>query len=179
MNITADLLVRAIGCTPHKGEQWAMPLSLACERYEINTPARLAAFLAQIGHESGKLQWTRELWGPTGPQSRYDGRDDLGNAEPGDGYRYRGRGLIQITGRAGYRAASDALGHDFVVDPDALERAPWAAISAAWWWHAHGCNELADAGEFDRITRTINGGTNGADNRRRLWVRAKAALGVA
>lgn len=96
---------------------------VACERYHINTPARLAAFLAQIGHESGKLAWTRELWGPTGPQSRYDGREDLGNTEPGDGYRFRGRGLIQITGRDNYRTASDALGHDFIADPDTLERA--------------------------------------------------------
>lgn len=146
------------------------------ERHSINTPARQAAFLAQIGHESGRLRYVRERWGPTAAQRGYEGRADLGNTQPGDGKRYMGRGLIQITGRANYRRCGEALGLDLINRPELLEVHAHAAMSAAWFWSSRGLNELADAGEFDKITRRINGGQNGREERLALWQLAQAAL---
>lgn len=149
------------------------------QRYQITSPVRQAAFLAQIGHESGQLRYVREIWGPTAAQKRYEGRKDLGNTESGDGARFKGRGLIQITGRENYRKAGAALGLPLLDQPELLEQAEWSAISAAWWWASHGLNELADAGKFEQITRTINGGLNGQDDRLAIWKRAQGVLGGA
>ena len=98
---TGARLDRATNMLPH--------LESAMADYQINTTIRIAAFLAQIGHESGGLKWLSELWGPTPAQSRYEGRKDLGNVQPGDGFLYRGRGFIQLTGRANYASARDRL----------------------------------------------------------------------
>ena len=143
---------------------------------QINTPARAAAFLAQVGHESGQLRYLREIWGPTPAQTRYEGRADLGNTQPGDGKRFMGRGLIQITGRANYAACGTALGVDLVGQPELLERPEYAAGSAAWFWLKNNLNRFADRGDFVGLTRAINGGTNGIGDRRALWERAKSAL---
>lgn len=174
--LTAEQLAAAIGCPAKRAARWIEPLTRAMEAYDINTPERIAAFLAQIGHESGGLLYVKELWGPTPAQSRYEGRADLGNTEPRDGFKYRGRGLIQITGRANYRRASAALGVDFEASPELLEKPDFAALSAAWFWQSHGLNALADTGEFDRITRIINGGTNGRAERMALWEQAKEVI---
>lgn len=147
-------------------------LNAAMEEFAINTTKRQAAFLAQIGHESGELRYTREL----ASGSAYEGRKDLGNINAGDGVKFKGRGLIQITGRSNYEAVKASLGIDCIANPDLLEAPALAARSAAWWWANHGLNELADAGEFDRITRRINGGTNGAASRNEYWARAKKVL---
>ena len=174
--IDAQLLQTAVGCTPERADLFAPHLSAACRYYGIDTPERLAAFLAQIGHESGSLRYVREI----ADGSAYEGRRDLGNLVPGDGARYRGRGLIQLTGRDNYRQMRDLLDHlgppDFLDFPAALEEPQWAAWSAAAWWHSRHLSDLADAGDFDAITRRINGGTNGAADRRQRWERAKAAL---
>lgn len=174
--ITSELLRIAVGCTPERADLFAPHLSAACRYYGIDTPERLAAFLAQIGHESGSLRYVREI----ADGSAYEGRRDLGNLVPGDGARYRGRGLIQLTGRDNYRQMRDLLDHlgppDFLDFPAALEEPQWAAWSAAAWWHSRHLSDLADAGDFDAITRRINGGTNGAADRRQRWERAKAAL---
>lgn len=143
---------------------------------QINTPARAAAFLAQVGHESGQLRYLREIWGPTPAQTRYEGRTDLGNTQPGDGKRFLGRGLIQITGRAHYAACGAALGVDLIAQPELLEKPEYAAGSAAWFWLQNSLNRFADRGDFVGLTRAINGGTNGITDRRALWERAKAAL---
>jgi putative chitinase len=180
--LDADLLVAALGCTRERAEMFAPHLDAACARYAIDTPARLAAFLAQIGHESGALRYTAELWGPTPAQTRYEGRADLGNLQPGDGYRYKGRGLIQTTGRANYVRLRDRLRAagvecpDFEAEPEALEQPQWAALSAADYWGMRGLNALADAGDFESITRRINGGLNGQADRLRRWEKAKAVL---
>jgi putative chitinase len=145
--------------------------------YAIDSPARQAAFLAQIGHESGGLIYVRELWGPTPSQEGYEGRADLGNTEPGDGFRYRGRGLIQVTGRANYATCGAALNLPLIDSPELLEQASNAAQSAAWFWNSHGLNDLADTGDFNTITRRINGGLNGLANRLALYATCKAALG--
>lgn len=176
--MTADQLAAIYDCHTVRAAKWAPLLTAAMERFDIDTPARQAAFLAQIGHESGRLVYVRELWNPARCpwQARYEGRADLGNVQEGDGARFLGRGLLQITGRAGYRAAGAALGEDFESYPALLETPRWAALSAAWYWHSHGLNALADAGDFEPITRRINGGLNGQEDRLALWQSAKEVL---
>ena len=181
--ITPDLLRAAVGCTPERAQAFAGPLSEACALFEVNTPARLAAFLAQVGHESASLRYTSELWGPTPAQQRYEGRADLGNTQPGDGSRYRGHGLLQTTGRANHRELRPALllaGYeavpDFEAEPERLTEPRWAAASAGFFWASRSCNALADAGAFEAITRKINGGTNGLADRIARLSRAQAAL---
>lgn len=159
-------------------------LNLAMLNRQINTPQRAAAFLAQIGHESGELHYVREL-GSDQYLTKYDTGSlaaRLGNTPEadGDGQKYRGRGLIQITGRRNYLACSQALFGDdrLLQQPQLLERPQWACESAAWFWQSNGLNELADKDQFTTITRRINGGLNGLDERLQLWARAKAVLGV-
>lgn len=185
--ITPAALAAATGATPARALHWLPHIQHACHVFGINTPARLAAFLAQIGHESGRLVYVREIWGPTPAQQRYEGRADLGNTQPGDGRRYAGRGLIQTTGRHNYRATTAGLRAyapnvpDFEAQPALLEQPAWAALSAAWYWHSRNLNVLADQGSDDAfvaITKKINGGTNGLHDRRWLWAHAQQALGA-
>jgi putative chitinase len=187
--VTPDQLRGATSCTAQRAAECAAPLSAACAFYGIDTPARLAAFLAEIGHESGSLRYLREIWGPTAAQQGYEGRRDLGNTEPGDGRRYLGRGFIQNTGRANYRRLTQRLRErfagapDFEANPEALEDIEWAAIAAADYWDMRGLNAMADAGQFDRISKAINLGNpdsrrepNGAADRRRRLAQAQQAL---
>lgn len=159
-------------------------LNAAMLNRRITTPERIAAFLAQIGHESGELRYVREL-GSDQYLSKYDTgalAARLGNSPEadGDGQKYRGRGLIQITGRRNYLACSQALFGDerLLQQPELLEQPQWAAESAAWFWQSNGLNELADKDQFTTITQRINGGLNGLENRMQLWARAKAVLWV-
>lgn len=174
--MTPQDLARATGARIDRATEFLPHIEAAMAEFEINTPDRQAAFLAQIGHESGGLHWTTEIWGPSIAQSHYEGRDDLGNMDEGDGFRFKGRGLIQTTGRANYRDTGDALGVDLLTDPTLLAQPELAARSAAWFWREHGLNELADVGDFTRITRKINGGTNGMDDRLALYAVAKEVL---
>lgn len=180
--MTPEQLRAATGCSQERANLFAEPLSVACAFYGIDTPERLAAFLAQIGHESGSLRFTTELWGPTPAQARYEGRADLGNVQPGDGFKFRGRGLIQTTGRHNYARVRNRLRErfngvpNFEEDPDALTDPQWAALSAADYWDDKGLNALADAGQFEKITRRINGGLNGQADRLARWERAKRAF---
>ena len=151
-------------------------LNTAMNRYQIVGPKRIAAFIAQIGHESGQLKYVKEIWGPTAAQVKYEGRKDLGNTIAGDGSKYRGRGLIQITGRANYMACGEGLGLDLIKQPELLEKPQHACMSAAWFWASRCLNTLADAGQFDKITRRINGGLNGAADRQALYARALKVL---
>ncbi|NWB31617.1 glycoside hydrolase family 19 protein [Pseudomonas gingeri] len=158
------------------------PLNTAMSDHQINTPKRIAAFLAQVGHESAQLRYVREL-GSDQYLSKYDTGAlaiRLGNTPDadGDGQRYRGRGLIQITGRSNYRQCSLALFGDerLLQQPELLEQPQWAAESAAWFWEQQGLNALADADQFNSITRKINGGLNGLEDRLQLWARARAVL---
>lgn len=156
-------------------DRYAGPLADVCLEYDIATPIRAAAFIAQLAHESGSLRYVREL--ATG--DAYEGRKDLGNTQPGDGRRFKGRGLIQITGRANYAACGEALGLDLIHDPAQLEQPDPACRSAGWFWTVYKkLNPLADAGNFERITRRTNGGLNGYADRLAYYERAKAALGV-
>lgn len=174
--MTPELLNAATGCGLMRAERWVAPITAAMAEYDVNTKFRQCAFLAQTAHESGRFMYVRELWGPTPAQLGYEGRKDLGNTRPGDGARYRGRGLIQVTGRHNYALASEALGLDLLTHPELLEDPDNAARSAGWFWKGHGLNELADQQLFSAITRRINGGLNGLDDRTALYHRALAAL---
>ena len=178
--------LRAVGANVARAELWLEPMRAAADVYDIYTPERVAAFLAQIGHESAGLKYTTELWGPSPAQRRYEGREDLGNTQPGDGARYKGHGLIQTTGRANHARVRDRLRQrlgdwvpDFEAHPELLATHEWAALSAADYWDDRGLNALADAGEFERITRRINGGLNGQADRLAKWRAVRAELGLA
>ena len=151
-------------------------LNAAMGHYQIVGTNRVAAFIAQIGHESGQLKYVKEIWGPTAAQAKYEGRKDLGNTVAGDGSKYRGRGLIQITGRANYIACGEGLGLDLIKQSELLEKPQHACMSAAWFWATKGLITLTDAGQFDKITRRINGGQNGAADRQALYARALKVL---
>lgn len=152
--------------------------------YGIDTPKRAAAFLAQLAHESGEFRYVREL-GSDAYLEKYDTGPiaaRLGNtpADDGDGQKYRGRGLIQITGADNYRRCGKALGLDLIDKPELLEQPEWAVASACWFWSAYkGLNKLADIDRFTGITRIINGGTNGLLDRKKYWGRARSVLGIA
>jgi putative chitinase len=176
MAITVQQLLQILPNAGAKAGVFVPILNTAMGRYQIIGSKRIAAFIAQIGHESGQLRYVREIWGPTPAQARYEGRADLGNIVSGDGLKYRGRGLIQITGRANYAACGDALGVDLISQPELLELPQYACLSAAWFWGIKRLNTLADAGDFERITRRINGGLNGQDDRLTLWKKATEVL---
>ncbi|SDS96363.1 putative chitinase [Pseudomonas chlororaphis] len=157
-------------------------LNAAMSKYAVVGRLRIAAFIAQIGHESGQLQWVREL-GNDQYLSKYDTgalAARLGNTPEadGDGKKYRGRGLIQVTGRANYQACSEALFGDsrLLNTPELLENPVYAALSAGWFWQRAGLNSLADKGDFLTITKRINGGTNGLVDREALYERALKVL---
>lgn len=182
MAITLSQLVQILpGARPVAG-LFLPALNTAMFRFEIGQPKRIAAFLAQVGHESAQLRYVREL-GSDQYLSKYDTGTlaaRLGNTPEadGDGQKYRGRGLIQITGRRNYLACSQALfGDDRLLrQPELLEQPQWACESAAWFWQSNGLNELADKDQFTTITRRINGGLNGLEDRLQLWARAQAVL---
>ena len=154
-------------------EMFIGPLNDAMQEFDISaTVERETAFLAQIAHESGETRYVHEI----ASGEAYEGRKDLGNTQPGDGVRFKGRGLIQITGRSNYSDCGDALGLDLIARPELLEEPINACRSAAWFWSEHGLNELADKDDFLLITKRINGGTNGYADRIAYYNRAKSAL---
>ena len=201
--MTPEQIADAIPSAPAANvEHFAAALIAACEEFDISTPQRQAAFLAQVAVESGGLKRVTENLNykasgllrvfPShfseaeaedyaGQPERIANRvyaDRMGNSdeESGDGWRFRGRGLIQLTGRTNYTSCGEALGVDLTEQPDYLESAEGAARSAAWFWHTHKLNALADAGDIDHISRKINGGDNGLDERRHAYATAREAL---
>lgn len=183
--ITLDQLRRGLGISRERADYWDDWLNEAMSLYQITTKPRIAAFLAQVGHESGRLKYVAELWGPTATQRRYEGRKDLGNIYPGDGSRFRGHGLIQTTGRYNHkrvtqrlRARFPTLGvPDFEAEPKKLTLPRWAALSAADYWDMIGGNQMADAGQFKLLTKRINGGYNGYQDRLNLLASMRKVLG--
>ncbi|MNT07244.1 Chitinase class I [compost metagenome] len=204
---------QAAGVSEALAARWWPSVEAALFEFGILAPHRVAAWIAQVGHESDGFTQLQESFDysveglqhtfgarlppalartlgrqpgersvPVERQARiasivYAKRYGNGEAASGDGWRYRGAGLKQITFRANYEACGHALGVDLVAMPgllavdDAL-----AARSAAWFWYANGCNQLADRGDFGRLTRRINGGLNGLDDRRQRWLRAQQFL---
>ena len=158
-----------------QADTFAAPLVAAMNANQINTPLRQAHFLAQLGHESGGLRYTAELASGTS----YEGRADLGNTQPGDGPRFKGRGLIQITGRTNYTKYGNDRGQDYITDlnPNQLATDPnIAADCSGWFWATRHLNELADNDDLLTITKRINGGTNGLNDRARRLKLAKCLL---
>ena len=172
MNLTLQQLITIMPNARAKAGIFLSALNAAMAEFGINTPARAASFLAQLAHESGQLVYVREL----ASGAAYEGRKDLGNTKPGDGVRFRGRGLIQITGRTNYTACGKALGLDLLAQPALLEQTVNACRSAGWFWQSRGLNALADAGDQVAVTRRINGGTNGLAERLAYFQLAQKVL---
>ena len=182
MTITEQQVLQILPNAGAKAGVFVPGLNAAMSKYAIITRLRIAAFIAQIGHESGQLLYVREL-GNDQYLSKYDTGTlaaRLGNTPQadGDGQKYRGRGLIQVTGRANYEACSEALFGDsrLLHTPELLENPVYAALSAGWFWQKAGLNTLADKGDFLTITKRINGGTNGLADRQALYERALKVL---
>ncbi|MEM6424533.1 MAG: glycoside hydrolase family 19 protein [Cyanobacteria bacterium P01_D01_bin.128] len=176
--VTTDQLLKIAATQRYKSNLEALTpgVNETCDRYQINTPLRIAHFLAQVMHESGGFRWLREIWGPTATQRRYEGRTDLGNTQPGDGERFMGRGLIQLTGRSNYQQFSKNLGVDFVGNPQLVEQPPYAVVVAGWYWDSRSLNQWADRDDLRQVTRRINGGYNGLADREKYLKRAKLVL---
>ena len=221
MAITVQQLLQILPNAGQVAGVFVPVLNTAMSRYQIVGTNRIAAFIAQVGHESGHLTRLEENlnYGADGLAntwpSRYaelDGKgtyvkvqaagktrykpntlalsvdrkpeqianiaygNRMGNVAPGDGWKYRGRGLIQITGKNNYRACGEALGLDLIEQPELLEKPQHACMSAAWFWAINGLSTLADAGKFDAITQRINGGQNGGLDRQAIYAQALKVL---
>jgi putative chitinase len=187
MELLTDAQLRAImpALAPARRKTLLPFLGAALAEFSIATPARAAAFVAQLAHESGQLRYFEEIWGPTPAQLRYEPPSTLatklGNTEPGDGLRFKGRGPIQITGRSNYRRYGDLLGLDLILDPPSAAEPGVGFRTAGVFWEKNGLNELSDKASlaaFKAITKRINGGYNGQADRERFYAAARAALGV-
>lgn len=202
--MTPDLLITATGCLRDDALRMARPIGDVLAQYQITGRLRVAAFLAQTAHESARYQRLVEnlhytdaerlmkIWPSKFPRFEsgmpylrqperlanyvYAGRMGNGSEASGDGWAFRGRGLIQITGRELYEAFGADIGEPLAVHPDLVAQPAYAALSAAWYWKKIGANALADEGQFDRITRRINPAMAGAEDRRQLYQRAFRAL---
>ena len=171
--ITADQLKAIMPYANHSRiDLFLLPLNDAMRDFEINTRLRVAGFLSQIAHESGSLVYVKEL----ADGKAYEGRLELGNDKPGDGVKFKGRGLIQLTGKANYTALSKEFSMDFISKPELLELPEWAAKSAGWFWKTHGLNEIADTGDIKKITKRINGGLTHIEQRIEFYNRALAVI---
>jgi putative chitinase len=166
---------------PRLWNRYQDALNTAMAEFAINTMAREAAFLAQIGHETMGLRYMEELGGPEYFTRLYEHRADLGNDQPGDGALYHGRGFIQLTGRKNYRDVGHALGLMLEQYPSLAAEPATGARIAGYFWKSHGLNELADLAtmaSFEDITRRINGGLNGFEDRKDKWAKARSILGL-
>jgi putative chitinase len=186
--VTLEQLKAILSPFPGQAARYVEHLNRMMEKYEINTRLRQAHFLAQICHGSGRFVFNKELGGPTARQKRYEPVTSLsrtlGNTEPGDGFRFRGRGLIQLTGRANYTKyaeyLSETLGRTVTAEEVAalLEEDKWTADVAGWFWTSRKLNEWADQDDILEITRRINGGFNGINDRRAFLAKAKQVFSI-
>ena len=185
-------------------QKWLEPLNAASAKYDISTPARQASFIGQCSHESGNFRILEEnlhysaaglmrVWPSRFPNLEvanqfagnaekiankvYAGRMGNGDEESGDGWKYHGRGLIQLTGKDNYANCGSGIGVDLVGDPDRLLDPQYAALSAGWVWNKKGLNDLADTGDYETMTKRINGGTLGLDDRKAKIAKAREILG--
>jgi len=184
--------------------KWEEPLQATFDKYEINTPKRQAAFIGQCAHESGNFKTLEEnlnykpealmrVWPsrfpdlPTAMKYAHDpekiankvygGRMGNGVEETGDGWKYHGRGLIQLTGKENYANCGQALGIDLLATPNLLTLPEQACLSAGWFWNKKGLNSLADSGDIETMTKRINGGLIGLDDRKAKIAKAISLLG--
>ena len=152
-----------------EAERIAGGLGEAFHRYGIDSERRATMAVAQWAHESDRFRASEEY----ASGAAYEGRRDLGNVRAGDGSRFKGRGRIMITGRANYAAVAKALDLDCVNRPEILAQCPHSELASGHWWDAHGCNAFCDRNDFEGLTRRINGGLNGYQDRCRLLARAR------
>jgi putative chitinase len=184
--------------------KWEEPLQATFDKYEINTPKRQAAFIGQCAHESGNFKTLEEnlnykpealmrVWPsrfpdlPTAMKYAHDpikiankvygGRMGNGVEETGDGWKYHGRGLIQLTGKENYANCGSGIGVDLISTPNLLTLPEQACLSAGWFWNKKGLNSLADSGDFETMTKRINGGLIGLDDRKAKIAKALSILG--
>lgn len=203
--ITKELLVESGICNEVTASIWTDSLQETCEKYEINTPLRIAGFIAQCAHESGGFKFTvenlnystaalRAIFGKYFPNDElanefarqperiankvYANRMGNGDESSGDGWKYRGRGLIQITGRDNYTSFATATGINAIDNPTMVETPTGATLSAGWFWNSRNLNAYADAGDFQSMTKRINGGVNGIEDRSAKYDALKKYLQV-
>ncbi len=174
MDITRQQLLQIMPLAKSRVDTYLVFINRYAPEFGITSALRMAHYLAQIAHESSELKHTLEL----ASGKAYEGRKDLGNTARGDGVKYKGRGLIQITGKANYKAYRDYCGYDVVARPELLEQPLGAVRSSMWYWQKHGLNALADKDDVEAVTKRINGGLNGFDSRKKYLTRAKKALGL-
>ena len=221
MPITSQQLLQILPNAGQVAGVFVPVLNTAMVRYQIVGTNRIAAFIAQVGHESGQLTrlvenlnysadglantWPNRYAEPNGKggylkvlvkdrqrnkpnalglslagkpeqiaNNVYAGR--MGNTAPGDGWKYRGRGLIQLTGKTNYRLCGEALDLDLIAQPELLEKPQHACMAAAWFWSSSGLNSLADKGDIETITRRVNGGLTGLADRQAIYARALKVL---
>lgn len=166
MLVTNDQLAKVFTrASKARVDMFTGPINATLSEFHIDTLPRIQMFLAQIGHESGELLFVEEI----ASGKAYEGRKDLGNTQPGDGVRYKGRGLIQLTGKSNYVLAGLSLDLPLLETPELLKELPHCVRVAGWFWQNKQLNAYADKGQFDRITLRINGGMNGAADRQRLY----------
>lgn len=184
------------------GIEWVNPLNETFQRFNLNTLRQQAAFIGQCSHECGNFRILEEnlnyraetlikLWPKRFDQAKaqmcarnpkliantvYSGRMGNRDEASGDGWRFRGRGCIQLTGYANYYHAGQALGEDLVMEPDLVATPRYAALTAGWFWSTHDCNRLAEASDWVGLTKKINGGTIGLQDRIKHIDHAIAAL---
>ena len=164
--------------TAKKAELFVPALNEAFEKHGFDTPARIAMFLAQCLHESGGFKFVREIWGPTAWQQKYEGHKGLGNTQPGDGKKYMGRGLIQVTGRANYGKFAAWAGDPGIIDhPEKLEQPDLAVLSAVWYWTSNNLHKFADDDDIEGCTKRVNGPKMlGLDERKKYYQAGLNAL---
>lgn len=177
MTMTTDEWKAILLKVEPNGRDWivlglADQMNRLADEFAINTPLRQQHFIAQCAHESDHFRTTREY----ASGRAYEGRKDLGNTQKGDGERYRGRGLIQLTGRSNYQRADKALGEPYLAKPELVEVFPAAAIVSGWFWKTHGLNEVADKDDPRAVCKIVNGGYNGLDSRLAALKDCKAAF---
>ena len=185
-------------------DKWLDPLNATFAKYDISTPVRQADFIGQCAHESNNFRILEEnlhysadalmrVWPSRFPNLEvanqfasnaqkiankvYAGRMGNGNEESGDGWKYHGRGLIQLTGKDNYANCGPSLGVDLISNPDLLLDPKYAALSAGWFWSKKGLNDLADTGDYETMTKRINGGVLGLDDRKAKIAKAREILG--
>lgn len=169
MKITATQLLAIMPNAKKRYMNFLPYINKYMEEFEINTVLRVAYFLATIAVESGELRYTEEI----ADGSAYEGRKDLGNVNAGDGKRFKGRGLIQLTGRANYESYKKFCGFDVVSMPSLLSKPLGATRSACWFWRSHGLNQLADKDDARGVRKRVNGGYNGYEQFEKYVKRAK------
>lgn len=191
MNLKAEVIAKSTGASLENAKKFDRYLNRYMEKYGITTPSRVMAFLSQVGHESARLSTTQEF----ASGQAYEGRSDLGNNQVGDGKKFKGRGLIQITGRSNYQDVKDYFGWDVINNPQLLEQPDKATEVSTWWWanrkrEGKYLSEWADlinpkdsiyskqnAQAFEQITRGINGGVNGLQDRIKLFEGSQSVYG--